>query len=117
MRGADVVVVATSSLVPVLRGAWLKDGAHVNAVGACRPTWRELDDDVLRKTLIVDSREAAALESADVILSGAAIDAEAGEIFSGRKFVPSSQTTIFKSLGLAIEDIVSAKLVYDAVRS
>ncbi len=117
MRGADVVVVATSSLVPVLRGAWLKDGAHVNAVGACRPTWRELDDDELRKTLIVNSREAAALESADVILSGAAIDAEAGEIFSGRKFVPSSQTTIFKSLRLAIEDIVSAKLVYDAVRS
>lgn len=117
VRGADVVVVATSSRVPVLQGAWLKTGAHVNAVGACRPNWRELDDDALASVLVVDSRESAASESGDVMLSGATIYAEAGEIFGGQKLAPTSQTTVFKSLGLAIEDIVTAKLVYDAVRS
>src|SRR4030095_12492274 len=63
VRGADVVVVATSSPTPVLSGAWLAPGTHINAVGAPRPTWRELDDDVLRKArLYVESREAATHE-------------------------------------------------------
>src|SRR6266513_1140299 len=48
VRGADVVVTATNSKTPVLRGAWLKPGCHVNAIGACRPDWRELDDDAMR---------------------------------------------------------------------
>src|SRR2546430_8380873 len=83
VRGADVIVVATSAREPVLKGAWLKPGAHVNAVGAPRPDWRELDDDVmLGSTLIVDSREGALKESGDVILSGAPIFAEAGEVFA-----------------------------------
>ena len=57
MRGADVVVVATTSTKPVLRGEWLSAGTHINAVGACRPNWRELDDAVLRRArLYVDSR-------------------------------------------------------------
>src|SRR5262249_7536403 len=88
VRGADVVVTATASLTPVLKGAWLKPGAHVNAVGAPRPTWRELDDEVMAHTLIVDSREAVLKESGDVILSQAAIFAEAGEIFAGLKRAP-----------------------------
>ena len=117
VRGADVVVTATSAREPVLFGAWLKAGAHVNAVGACLPTWRELDDAAMANILIVDSREAAMKESGDVILSKAAIFAEAGEVFAGRKTSPTSQTTIFKSLGLAVEDIVSAKLVYDRLES
>jgi len=113
VRGADVVVVATMAQEPVLHGDWLKAGAHVNAVGAPRPTWRELDDAVMRNVLVVDSREAVLKESGDVILSGAEIYAEAGEIFAGTKAAPFSKTTVFKSVGLAIEDIATAKLVYD----
>jgi ornithine cyclodeaminase/alanine dehydrogenase-like protein (mu-crystallin family) len=116
VRGADVIVTATSSREPLLRGRWLKAGAHVNAVGACLPTWRELDDEaLLGSTVIVDSREAALRESGDVILSRAPIFAEAGEVFAGRKRALRSATTVFKSLGLAVEDIATARLVYDAV--
>ena len=116
VRGADVIVTATSSREPVLRGAWLKPGAHVNAVGACLPTWRELDDEVMNGgTLIVDSRDAALKESGDVILSKAAIFAEAGEVFAGARVPRREATTVFKSLGLAVEDIATARLVYDAV--
>jgi len=114
VRGADVIVTATSSLEPILKGKWLKPGAHVNAVGSPRPTWRELDDAVMANTLVVDSREAVLKESGDVILSNARIYAEAGEIFAGIKQVPASATTVFKSVGIAIEDIATAKLVYDA---
>lgn len=116
VRGADVIVTATSSPVPVLKGAWLKDGAHVNAIGAPRPTWRELDDEAMANVVIVDSREAVAQESGDVILSNASIYAEAGEIFSGAKPSPAPQTTVFKSVGIAVEDVAAAKLVFDAVR-
>jgi ornithine cyclodeaminase/alanine dehydrogenase-like protein (mu-crystallin family) len=115
VRSADVIVTATSALQPVLSGAWLKPGAHVNAVGSPRPDWRELDDRAMANIVIVDSRDAVLKESGDVILSGAAIYAEAGEIFAGAKQPPpASTTTIFKSVGLAVEDIAAAKLVYDA---
>jgi thiomorpholine-carboxylate dehydrogenase len=114
VRGADVIVTATNALEPILRGEWLKPGAHVNAVGSPRPNWRELDDRAMRNTLIVDSREAVLKESGDVILSGAPIYAEIGEIFAGLKPAPIGETTIFKSVGLAIEDVAAARLVYDA---
>jgi len=117
VRGADVIVTATNSLEPLLRGAWLKSGAHINAVGSPRPTWRELDDAVMHTVLIVDSREAVLKESGDVILSKAPIFAEAGELFTGRKVVPCTETTVFKSVGIAVEDIATARLVYDAVAS
>jgi thiomorpholine-carboxylate dehydrogenase len=113
VRDADIVVTATNALEPILKGEWLKPGAHVNAVGSPRPNWRELDDDAMRNTLVVDSREAVLKESGDVILSGAAIYAEIGEIFAGLKPAPRDQTTIFKSVGLAIEDVATARLVYD----
>lgn len=114
VRGADVVVVATTSQTPVLLGKWLSPGAHVNAVGAPRPTWRELDDDVLRKArLYVEQREAATRESGDVIAAGQ-VYAEIGEVVSGTK--PGRQSaaeiTLFKSVGVAVEDVVSADLVY-----
>jgi ornithine cyclodeaminase/alanine dehydrogenase-like protein (mu-crystallin family) len=112
VRGADVVVTATNALEPILKGAWLKPGAHVNAVGSPRPAWRELDDNAMANTLIVDSREAVQTESGDVILSNAPIYAEIGEIFAGRKKAPVAATTVFKSVGLAIEDVAAAKLVY-----
>jgi thiomorpholine-carboxylate dehydrogenase len=114
VRGADVIVTATSSLQPFLQGAWLKQGAHVNAVGAPRPTWRELDDRAMHNVLIVDSREAVLKESGDVILSKAPIFAEAGELFAGAKMPRRSATTVFKSVGIAVEDIATARLVYDA---
>jgi thiomorpholine-carboxylate dehydrogenase len=113
VRGADVIVTATNALRPILQGNWLKRGAHVNAVGSPRPDWRELDDRVMANILVVDSREAVLKESGDVILSRTEIYAEAGEIFAGTKAAPLSQTTVFKSVGLAIEDIATAKLVYD----
>jgi len=113
VRGADVVVTATAALSPILKGAWLKPGAHVNAVGAPRPTWRELDDEVMAHTLVVDSREAVRKESGDVILSKAEIFAEIGEIFAGLKAAPAG-TSVFKSVGIAIEDIAAARLVHAA---
>jgi ornithine cyclodeaminase/alanine dehydrogenase-like protein (mu-crystallin family) len=112
VRGADVVVTVTSSKTPVLKGVWLKRGCHVNAVGACRPDWRELDDDAMRNSVFVDSREAAMKESGDVILSGAEIYAELGEAFAGKIDIDPEETTIFKSLGMAVEDIAAALLVY-----
>jgi thiomorpholine-carboxylate dehydrogenase len=113
VRGADVIVTATNALAPILQGAWLKPGAHVNAVGSPRPDWRELDDAAMANTLVVDSREAALKEAGDVILSKATIYAEAGEIFAGAKEAPTSATTVFRSVGMAIEDLATAKLVYD----
>jgi ornithine cyclodeaminase/alanine dehydrogenase-like protein (mu-crystallin family) len=116
VRGSDVVVTVTSSKTPVLKGSWLKSGCHVNAVGACRHDWRELDDDAMRNSVVfVDSREAAMKESGDVILSGVKIYAELGEALAGKIPSRSNETTIFKSLGMAIEDIASAMLVYRAM--
>lgn len=115
VRDADVVVTVTSSQTPVLKGTWLKPGSHVNAVGACRPDWRELDDEAMRNSVVfVDSREAAMKESGDVILSKAEIYAELGEAFAGKIPLRANETTIFKSLGMAVEDITAALLVYRA---
>ncbi len=124
VRGADVIVTTTNSRTPVLKGAWLKPECHVNAVGACRPDWRELDDEAMANVVFVDSRESAMKESGDIILSDAKIYAELGEALAGK--VPSRanettifkslgmavETTIFKSLGMAVEDIAAAMLVY-----
>jgi ornithine cyclodeaminase/alanine dehydrogenase-like protein (mu-crystallin family) len=114
VRGADVVVTATSARESILKGAWLKPGAHVNAVGAPRPTWRELDDEAMRSHLVVDSREAVLKEAGDVILSGADIAAELGELIAGSTGVPAEETTVFKSVGIAVEDIAAARLVHEA---
>src|SRR5437773_3033960 len=112
VRNADVIVTVTSSKTPVLKGDWLKPGCHVNAIGACRPDWRELDDDAMTNVVFVDSREGALKESGDVILSGAKIYAELGEVLADKAPSRADETTIFKSLGMAIEDISAALLVY-----
>ena len=117
VRGADVVVTVTNSRTPVLKGAWLKPGCHVNAVGACRPNWRELDDETMANVVFVDSRKAAMKESGDVILSGAEIYAELGEALAGKIPPRANETTIFKSLGMAVEDIAAALLVYRSATS
>ncbi|HKD83810.1 MAG TPA: ornithine cyclodeaminase family protein [Terriglobales bacterium] len=114
VRGADVVVTVTGSSEPVLRGAWLKSGAMVNAVGAVGVKNRELDDDAMRGTVIVDSREAAMKESGDILLANAPIYAELGEVLAGTKPLPKAKITVFKSLGLAVEDLAAAKLILRA---
>jgi thiomorpholine-carboxylate dehydrogenase len=114
VRGADVIVVATAATTPVLMGEWLALGTHINAVGATRPNWRELDDETLRKARIyVDSREAAMKESGDIIAAGE-IFAEIGEVVAGTKRGRESEEeiTLFKSVGVAVEDVVAAELVY-----
>uniref|UniRef100_A0A8C2T712 Ketimine reductase mu-crystallin n=1 Tax=Coturnix japonica TaxID=93934 RepID=A0A8C2T712_COTJA len=139
--GADVIVTVTMATAPILFGEWVKPGAHINgklltetapgllmenmrplvagdavqSVGASRPDWRELDDALMKSSvLVVDSREAALAESGDVILSGAEIFAELGELLKGTKPAQPEKTTVFKSLGMAVEDTVAAKFVYDA---
>nr|XP_057918433.1 ketimine reductase mu-crystallin [Doryrhamphus excisus] len=114
VKGADVIVTVTSSSEPVLFGQWVKPGAHVAAVGACSSRWRELDDVLMKEAVIyVDSREGAMTESGDILLSGAKVFAELGEVINGTKPALREKTTVFKSLGMAVQDAVSAKLVFD----
>jgi alanine dehydrogenase len=119
VRSADVVVLVTASPKPVIRNEWVKNGACVAGVGACRPNQREMDPAlVARSRLFVDSREAALQESGDVVMSIQEglfgpdhIVAELGEVLSGGRR-NSDEVTVFKSLGMAIEDVASADLVY-----
>ncbi|HEY3279851.1 MAG TPA: NAD(P)-binding domain-containing protein [Gemmatimonadales bacterium] len=118
VRGADVVVVAASATTPILQGRWLSPGTHVNAIGATRPEWRELDDDLVTTARIfVDSREAALRESGDVIASRRGSEVtEIGAVVSGAdpgRRTPS-EITLFKSVGVAVEDVAAAALVLGA---
>jgi len=114
VREADIVVTVTNASTPVLLGRWLKPGALVHAVGAPRPGWRELDDEAMANFVIADNRHAAENESGDVILSGARVACEIGEVLAGKVAVPAGATVIFKALGQAVEDAVAAQLVYAA---
>ncbi len=114
VRNADIVVTITSADEPILRGTWLQTTALVLAVGAIGPTRREVDSDVMRGAVIVDSRDAAQQESGDILLAGAPIYAELGELLAGRKRKPMENTIVFKSLGLAVEDLAAARLVLEA---
>ncbi len=116
VRDADVVVTVTNSSEPILRGKWLKPGVLINAVGAVGLRRRELDDDAMRGAVIVDSREAASQESGDILLAGSNVYAELGEVLAGSKSKPESEITVFKSLGLAVEDLAAAKLVLAALQ-
>ena len=115
-RGADVVVTVTPSPTPVVQSEWVADGTHVIAVGSCLPNRRELDPDlVARARLVVDSRAAALKEAGDVVMGIAEgrwtpehIAAELGELPARRDH---QEITVFKSLGLAVEDIFAAHLV------
>ena len=120
VRDADVIALATSATDPVIRSEWVRDGAHIVAVGACRPDQREMDPAlVARARLFVDSREGAFAEAGDIVLAirDGLIDrghvvGELGEVIAGR--VPGrttdSEVTIFKSLGMAVEDVAAAHL-------
>jgi ornithine cyclodeaminase len=119
--GADLIVLATSSPTPVLESGWVKPGAHVISVGACRPNQREMDPAlVARARLFVDSRAAALVEAGDVVMgikdglfSAEHIVAELGELMKGATGRRNdAEVTIFKSLGMAVEDVMAADLAY-----
>jgi ornithine cyclodeaminase/alanine dehydrogenase-like protein (mu-crystallin family) len=115
VQGADIVVAATHAIEPVLHGAWLRERTVVAAVGAIGATHRELDDEAMRGPIIVDSREAAAREAGDLLLADAKVYAELGEILAGTIPRPTGGPIVFKSLGLAVEDLAAARLVMAAL--
>ena len=112
--GCAVVLTVTSAPQPVLEGRWLRPEAVVLAVGATGGTLREIDDEAMRSSFVVaECRAAAQREAGDVRLSGAAVGAEIGEILAG-KITPPPGRRLFKSVGMAIEDLVAARLVWQA---
>lgn len=122
VRDADIVVLVTSSPAPVVDDAWVAAGAHVISVGACRADQREMAPDlVTRGRLVVDSRAAALVEAGDVVqgireglFDASHVVGELGEVLLGRVAGRrhAEELTIFKSLGMAVEDVAAADLVY-----
>jgi ornithine cyclodeaminase len=123
LRGADLVVTATSSTESIVQREWISKGAHLNAVGSSTPNARELDAaTVAASSLFVDRIESAVNEAGDYLRAVAEgviepehIRAELGEVLNGSKpgRTSADEITLFKSLGLAVEDLVSAKYLYD----
>jgi ornithine cyclodeaminase/alanine dehydrogenase-like protein (mu-crystallin family) len=123
VAGAGIVVTATNSAEPVLRADWLAPGTHINAVGACLPTDRELDTATMASgVLFADRRDSLLTESGDYVLaaadgavSPAQIRAELGQILTGEApgREAADEITIFESLGLAIEDLAAARRAYE----
>jgi ornithine cyclodeaminase len=127
VRGADLIVTATSSLEPVIKKDWISPGAHVNAIGTHSPNSREVDSGTMAVARIfTDRRESALNEAGDYLLAAKeglvtpeSILGEIGELLIGTKTGRTSATeiTLFKSLGLAIEDVVSADYLYQKAMS
>jgi ornithine cyclodeaminase/alanine dehydrogenase-like protein (mu-crystallin family) len=125
VRGAHVISCATAATEPVIKGAWLPLGVHLDLVGGFTPAMREADDDVIRRgRVFVDTREAALREAGDIVqpLRDAVIgeDDIAGDLFEltrgargGRRF--HDQITVFKSVGTALEDLAAAQLALERV--
>ncbi|MEZ5332553.1 MAG: ornithine cyclodeaminase family protein [Thermoanaerobaculia bacterium] len=119
VEGADLVCTLTASAQPILEGAWLAPGCHVNAVGSCTPRAREVDAGLIRRArIVVDSRESALAEAGDLLLAAAngAFDAgdivaELAEVVAGRAAgrTAADEITLYESLGLAIEDLTAAR--------
>lgn len=125
LEGADIVCTVTAASEPIVEGDWMEDGCHLNAVGSFTPSARELDSaTVKRSRLFVDSRDSALKESGDVLIPieegtlpadhivGDLAELVTGSV-TGRRH--KDEVTVFKSLGLAVEDLVAAKIVYDAL--
>ena len=122
-RGAHIISCATLSSAPLIKGAWLSAGQHLDLVGAFRPDMRESDDEALRRARVfVDTRDGACSEGGDVIqaIQNGVINRDdiAGDLFeltrgarAGRRFY--DQITLFKSVGSAVEDLAAAKLVVE----
>jgi len=121
--GADVVALVTASPEPVLKREWVRDGAHICAVGACRPNQRETDTALVKAARVfVDSRQGALAEAGDLVIpikegaiDAAHIAAELGDVFGGRAAGrrAASDITLFKSLGMAVEDVAAARLAFE----
>ena len=124
VRGADIIVTATSSPTPVIERTWLSSGGHINAIGASRPSHRELDVDTIADALLfTDRRESLEHEAGDYRLAVeqrrvAQAPREIGELLTGKVEgrTSSRQLTIFRSLGLAVEDLVAAEYVLTRAR-
>jgi len=122
VKGADIICTTTGAKEPILAGEWLSPGAHVNAVGACFPTARELDTEAVRRSrFYVDCRESTLNEAGDFLIprrEGAIGDdhivGEIGDVVLGNVEGRRSpdEITVFKSLGIAIEDLASAHHIY-----
>ncbi|UCG01932.1 MAG: ornithine cyclodeaminase family protein [Candidatus Heimdallarchaeota archaeon] len=126
VKGSDIVLTATTSPTPVFRGEWLEPGTHISAIGSYTPETREIDTKTVRKAKVVcDEMNACLEEAGDLIIpikegdiTKKHIHAELGEIVSGKKpgRETESEITLFKSVGLAIQDAATSKLVYDKAR-
>jgi ornithine cyclodeaminase/alanine dehydrogenase-like protein (mu-crystallin family) len=127
VRDADIVCTVTASHQPVLSGAWLSPGAHVNLVGASRNTSREVDDDVVvLSRYFVDSRTSARAEAGELkhamdagLVRESHLRGEIGEVLSGRLVgrTANNDITVYKSLGVAVQDLAAAHVIYErAVR-
>jgi ornithine cyclodeaminase len=126
VRDASLICTVSGATEPVVLGEWLAPGCHINAVGSALPTARELDAEAIRRArLFVDRREAALSESGDILLAirDGAIDAghiagELGEVLIGQVAgrTDADEVTLFKSLGLAVEDVAAARAAVDAAR-
>jgi ornithine cyclodeaminase/alanine dehydrogenase-like protein (mu-crystallin family) len=126
LRGADLIVTATSAARAVVRREWVSAGAHINAVGSCTPHARELDGaTVAASSLFVDSVESTVNEAGDYlcalregVIGQEHIRAELGEVIRGDKpgRTSNDEITLFKSLGIAVEDLAAVKFLYDKAK-
>ena len=123
VRDADLVVTVTTAKEPIIKADWLKPGIHINAVGSHRPDLRELDGATLARTkVVVDSRAAIMAECGDILLAidersiaPSAVHAEIGEVLAGSKpgRTDESEITLYKSVGIAVQDVAAAHLIYN----
>ncbi len=121
VEAADIICTATNSPTPVFRGEWLRPGTHINAIGAFTPATRELDTETIRRSkVLVDSRAASGIEAGDILIprsQGVDVNVtEIGEVimgkYNGRK--SEDEITVFKSVGIAVQDALTAKLVFES---
>jgi ornithine cyclodeaminase/alanine dehydrogenase-like protein (mu-crystallin family) len=122
VQGADLLVTVTTAEEPIVKADWLKPGMHINAVGSHRPDLREIDGRTLAAAkIVVDSREAIMAECGDVLLAieekaitANSVHAEIGEVLAGKKpgRTSSDEITLYKAVGIAIQDVATAHLVY-----
>ena len=122
VRDSDLIVTVTTAKEPIVKSAWLKAGAHINAVGSHRPDLREIDGATLKRAkVVVDSKDAIMAECGDILLAlkeqsitEADIHGEIGEVLAGAKpgRTSADEITLYKSVGIAIQDVAAAQLVY-----
>jgi ornithine cyclodeaminase/alanine dehydrogenase-like protein (mu-crystallin family) len=126
VRDTDLLVTGSTAKDPIVKSEWLKTGVHINAVGSHRPDYREIDGaTIARARVVVDSRAAIMAECGDILLAikeksigENAVHAEIGEVLGGAKSGRTSATeiTLYKSVGIAIQDVATANLVYRKAR-